>query len=241
MTGVQIYDEGYRRWRASTKHCALFGADMPAEIQPFSFVPFDGMEFVSSLLELPAGGTLVDFGCGRGGPGMWLAARAGASVIGVDSSRVAIDDANARQHDFPGLVSGKFVVADVADTGLPDHSADAVVSIDVLQLVPDPAAMTREIARVLKPGGRVVVTTWEASGAMDKRFPRDVRGLFDGLSDVEMHDRPGWLSRQIAIYEQAIEGDDGSDAAIADLAAEARKQLPYRDDMRRVAVSAVRL
>jgi 2-polyprenyl-3-methyl-5-hydroxy-6-metoxy-1,4-benzoquinol methylase len=69
----------------------------------------------------------------------------------VDSSQVAVEDAASRQGSFLGLVSGRFVVAD-----------------DVLQLVPDPAAMVREMARVVKPGGRVVVTTWEGAS-----FPPD--------------------------------------------------------------------
>nr|WP_052477855.1 methyltransferase domain-containing protein [Kibdelosporangium sp. MJ126-NF4]CEL14496.1 Methyltransferase type 11 [Kibdelosporangium sp. MJ126-NF4] len=234
------YDDRYQMSQTSAQHGALFGDGLPAGVQPFSFVPLEGMEFVSSLLGLSAGDTLVDLGCGRGGPGMWLAARAGASIVGVDSSRVAVDDANARQDAFSGLASARFAHADVANTGLPDGSADAVVSVDVLQLVPDPVGMMREVTRVLKPGGRVVMTTWEAAGAMDDRFPRDIRGLFAELSDVETHDRPEWLPRQFAIYERAIEADDGSDAAISDLAGEARKLLPFRHDMRRLVVSASR-
>ncbi|MFC0106402.1 class I SAM-dependent methyltransferase [Kibdelosporangium aridum] len=235
-----MYDEGYQRWRASARHLALFGEGLPDSIQPFSFVPMQGMEFVSSLLALSPGSTLVDFGCGRGGPGMWLAAQAGAGVIGVDSSKVAVADAASRQDLFPGLASARFVVADVADTGLPSGCADAVVSIDVLQLVPDPVAMVREITRVLKPGGRVVVTTWENTGAEVERFPSDIPGLFTEMSDVEVYDRPEWLPRQYAIYDAAVEADDGTDPAIADLAKEAKMIEPLRENSRRLVVTASR-
>ncbi len=221
-----MYDEGYQRWRASARHLALFGEGLPDSIQPFSFVPMQGMEFVSSLLALSPGSTLVDF-CIR-------------DRIGVDSSKVAVADAASRQDLFPGLASARFVVADVADTGLPSGCADAVVSIDVLQLVPDPVAMVREITRVLKPGGRVVVTTWENTGAEVERFPSDIPGLFTEMSDVEVYDRPEWLPRQYAIYDAAVEADDGTDPAIADLAKEAKMIEPLRENSRRLVVTASR-
>ncbi len=48
---------------------------------------------------------------------------------------------------------------------LVDGCADAVVSIDVLQLLDDPASLLGEAARLLRPAGRLVLTTWEGQGA----------------------------------------------------------------------------
>ncbi|RNI25324.1 class I SAM-dependent methyltransferase [Flexivirga caeni] len=145
------FDEGYLRWRRSDSHAALFGGGMPPEIAPFSFVPLSGMREVGRMLQLRPGDTLVDLGCGRGGPGLWLAAQSGARLIGVDSSTVAIADARSRRTSFAN-VAADFLVCDVAAAGLPSGSADAVVSIDVLQLVEDPRALVAEAARVLRLG-----------------------------------------------------------------------------------------
>jgi SAM-dependent methyltransferase len=240
MLVVMGFDEGYTRWRASSAHATLLGDGLPDSVQPFSFVPLEGMRFVLAELALSPGETLVDLGCGRGGPGLWLAAQAGAELIGVDSSQVAVQDARQRVALFEGVASARFEVADVTETGLPAGCADAVVSVDVFQLVTDKTAMLGEIVRLLKPGGRVVLTTWEGSGDVDERFPRDVSALLDGFANVSVVEQPAWLARQFEIYERAIAADDGTDSAITDIANEARKSLPERDFVRRVAVTARR-
>jgi SAM-dependent methyltransferase len=234
------FDEGYTRWRASAAHAALMGHGLPDSVQPFSFVPIEGMRFVLGELALEDGQTLVDLGCGRGGPGLWLAAQAGAELIGVDGSRVAVQDARERVSLFEGVASARFEVADVTQTGLPTACADAVVSIDVFQLVGDKAAMITEMSRLLRPGGTVVLTTWEGSGEVDERFPRDTGALLDGFSAVSVVEQPAWLSRQFEIYERAVAADDGTDQAVTDIAGEARRSLPEREYLRRVVVTARR-
>lgn len=236
MTG---FDEGYRRWRASTAHAALIGSGYPEPVQPFSFVPFDGLESLAADLAPATGGTLLDLGCGRGGPGLWLAGRCAARLVGVDASAVAITDARARRAAFPG-VTAHFAVTDVTRTGLRTGCADAAVAIDVLQLVRDPAAMLREAARLLRPGGRIVLTTWEASGGpAPARFPRDVAALATsaGLHVERITDHPAWLDRQRDIYARAAAGT-AADPAVADLAAEARRWQSWIDAVRRVTVVA---
>jgi hypothetical protein len=79
------FDERYRRWGSSAAHKALFGQGLPGEVEPFSFVPMEGLQLVASLLRLAAGQTLIDLGCGRGGPGMWLAQSSDAALISVDA------------------------------------------------------------------------------------------------------------------------------------------------------------
>ena len=69
MEAINGWDEGYRRWRASSVHAELMGEGLPAPIEPFSFVPLDGLQMMVPLLALLSGQTLVDVGCGRGGPG----------------------------------------------------------------------------------------------------------------------------------------------------------------------------
>jgi SAM-dependent methyltransferase len=236
------FDEGYRRMRVSPAHAGMVGEGLPAAVQPFSFVPLGGMEYVLAALLLRPGQTLVDLGCGRGGPGLWLAGEARAGLIGIDGSEVAVADARERARLFPGVSSARFEVADVTATGLPQQIGDAAVSIDVLQLVDDQPAMLREMARLLRPGGRAVLTTWEGFGRAPARMPRDTRALFKqaGFADVAVIERPAWQRRQHEIYDRAVETDDGSDPAITDLANEARTSGAYRDYLRRVVVAARR-
>jgi SAM-dependent methyltransferase len=74
--------------------------DLPGEVEPFSFVSAVLLGHVARALGLSPGETLVDLGCGRGGPGLWLARRAGASLVGVDFSAVAVGQASRRAGPF---------------------------------------------------------------------------------------------------------------------------------------------
>jgi Methyltransferase domain len=70
--------------------------ELPPEIEPFSFVSLGLLRHVARALNLAPGQTLVDLGCGRGGPGLWLARTANVSLTGVDFSPVAIEQATQR-------------------------------------------------------------------------------------------------------------------------------------------------
>jgi SAM-dependent methyltransferase len=93
--------------------------DLPPEIEPFRFVSGGLLRHVAQALALSPGQTLVDLGCGRGGPGLWLAQSQGASLIGVDFSAVAVQQANERAALFGLADTARFVMGDLAATGLP--------------------------------------------------------------------------------------------------------------------------
>lgn len=95
------WDEGYRRRQASNLHAELLGEGMPPSVQPFSFVPLAGLEALAASLAMQPGQTLVDLGCGQGGPGLWLADRAGAHLVGVDHSGAATAEASRRPTTAP--------------------------------------------------------------------------------------------------------------------------------------------
>ncbi|HEX9035973.1 MAG TPA: methyltransferase domain-containing protein [Ktedonobacterales bacterium] len=107
------------------------------------------------LLDLKPGETLADIGCGVGDDARALAARVApdGEVIGLDASPEMIDRANAAGI-LPGL---RFEVADAAALPLADASCDAVRADRMLQHLQDPLPALREMRRVLKPGGRLVV------------------------------------------------------------------------------------
>jgi len=97
--------------------------DLPPEVEPFSFVSASLLRHVAQALGLSPGQTLVDLGCGRGGPGLWLAREADVSLVGVDFSSVAIDQATQRAALFGLADRVRFVVGDLTRTGLPGASA----------------------------------------------------------------------------------------------------------------------
>ncbi len=103
--------------------------------------------------EVPEGGTIVDCPCGAG-PAM-RAIPPGISYVGVDLSpsmlRRARERAAAR-----GLADAELIEADAAAIPLPADHADLLFSFWGLHCFPDPAAALREAARILKPGGRLV-------------------------------------------------------------------------------------
>ena len=136
--------------------------DLPPGIEPYSFVSVALLRHVADALALSPGKTLVDLGCGRGGSGLWLAQSHGAVLIGVDFSVVAVQQATDRAALFGLADRARFVVGDLASTGLADGAADAVVSIDALHFAADPTARPARHGAA-PPGGRLVLTNWQAA------------------------------------------------------------------------------
>ncbi len=106
-------------------------------------------------LNIPHGGIALDVGSGPGSVTASLARAAGPDglALGVDISEPMLARA-VRAEAGPQV---GFLRADAQRLPLRDQTVDAVVSIAVLQLIPDPAAALSEIARVLRPGGRLAV------------------------------------------------------------------------------------
>ena len=102
------------------------------------------------LDDLPAG-VAVDAACGTGRHSLYLAAQ-GHRVIGVDSSPDMLAVARAK------LPDGDFRAGDLHDLPVGDADADLVVCTLALNHVPDLAPIFVEFARVLRPGGHVVVS-----------------------------------------------------------------------------------
>jgi arsenite methyltransferase len=117
-----------------------------------------------------AGERLVDLGCGRGGDLLRASERVGptGSVTGVDSTPLMIEAARERT---VGAGNVAVVEGDLAATRLPAGCADAVISNCAINHAPDKWAVYREVARLLAPGGRVVVSDVVSEGIL----PAEVR------------------------------------------------------------------
>lgn len=105
---------------------------------------------------LAPGESVVDLGCGAGADALLAARAIGPSgrVVGVDSARGMVERA---RRVAQGRANVSFVEARMDATGLPDASADVVLSNGAVNLAPDKDAVLREAARLLRPGGRLVV------------------------------------------------------------------------------------
>jgi SAM-dependent methyltransferase len=197
-------------------------------------------------LRLGPGSTLLDVACGRGAYGLMIAEEAGASLIGVDFSAQAL--AEAREQAARMEVSNaSFRVGALTATGLPDASVEAVLCTDAIHFPDEPARAYDEILRVLKPGGRVVLTCWEPLDRDDERLSLRVRranlgvGLRQaGFTGVEVRDRPSWLAREHALWEEAVTLDPGDDPALRSLHAEGVRSLQWGALLRRVLAVATK-
>jgi ubiquinone/menaquinone biosynthesis C-methylase UbiE len=219
--------------------------DLPPQIEPFSFVSPGLLRHVVQALDLSPGQTLVDLGCGRGGPGLWLAQQADAVLVGVDFSPVAVSQAAGRAALFGMAGRARFVVGDLAHTGLPEASADAVVSIDALHFAADPAVAAGEVLRILRPGRRLALTSWQPKVPGDTRLPGRIRTDWPpllrsaGFTGVETEARPEWHDAWTRVHRVALDlGEPGPDVLLAGLQDEARQFLPVADLLHRVAVTA---
>jgi len=174
-----------------------YGEEYPAELEPYSLTTRSELRRVVDELALSGGDLLIDVGCGRGGPGLWVSSTAGASLLGVDISPTAL--AAARRRAAVLGLGGSTTFSEGSFDAIPAESASArgVMSIDALLFAPDKAAALREIARVLGPGGRFVATTWDYHTQPVNRPPQvdDHRPLLieAGFRVVGYDETPGWL------------------------------------------------
>jgi len=117
----------------------------------------------TALASLRPGEVVLDLGSGGGFDCFIAGSKVGASgrVIGVDMTPEMIDKARANTGSYgerTGLDNVEFRLGEIEHLPASDASVDVVISNCVLNLAPDKAQVWREIARVLKPGGRVAVS-----------------------------------------------------------------------------------
>lgn len=102
---------------------------------------------------------VLDLGCGDGTTAVPMA-RLGADVLGIDIARNLVDAGNKRAAAL-GLTNLKFQEGDACNLqGVADHSFDLTISIFGAMFAPKPFDVAKEMVRVTKPGGRVVMGNW---------------------------------------------------------------------------------
>ncbi len=119
----------------------------------------DSGEALVKELQITNGLEVLDLGCGDGTTAL-PAARLGANVLGVDIARNLVEAGNARARSL-GLTNCRFQEGDASDLHeIADESFDLSVSIFGAMFAPKPADVAKEIVRVTRRGGRIVMGNW---------------------------------------------------------------------------------
>jgi ubiquinone/menaquinone biosynthesis C-methylase UbiE len=112
-------------------------------------------------LGLEPGDRVLDVCCGSGASALPAAERVGptGSVLGMDLAERLLQRARAKASER-GLRHAEFRAGDMLDLHLPPGSFDAVVCVFGIFFVPNMAAAVRSLWSVVRPGGRLAITTW---------------------------------------------------------------------------------
>ena len=241
---VQHFDDWYAAMATSPRRDEIVQRHLglPPAMLSSSLLPWDGIADVVELLRLPVSATLVDLACGRGGYGLEVAARTGASLIGVDFSVEAIRQAD-QYADALGR-DARFV----SPTSPPRPAHRVGRRRDVHRRRPHCRRAGRRVRRAppcARPGGRAVVTNWEARDRDNDALPEWVRRVdcaawfaAAGFTDIAVVERPRWEQRERALFAEAAVLDPAGDEAVAALRDEAIEELPHIPLTRRVLASA---
>ncbi len=116
-------------------------------------------EALVATLGITPGLDVLDLGCGDGTTAL-PAAKLGANVLGVDIASNLVEAGNARAQSL-GLTNCRFQEGDASDlSDIADDSFDLVITIFGAMFAPKPFDVAKEMVRVTRPGGRIVMGNW---------------------------------------------------------------------------------
>ena len=123
----------------------------------------DAIEHAVDALDPQPGERILDVATGTGWAARSIAAR-GAIVTGVDLGAEVIEAARELSSDID------FRIGDAEALPFPDNHFDAVISTFGVMFALDPEAVAAELARVVRPGGRISLANWAAGGSVNEMF-----------------------------------------------------------------------
>ncbi|MDD2761242.1 MAG: class I SAM-dependent methyltransferase [Methylomonas sp.] len=156
-------------------------------------------------LSLEPGERVLDVCSGSGGSALPAAVMVGADgyVVAADLAERLIALAKAKA-EAQRLAHIEFRVDDMLALGYPDHSFDAVICVFGIFFVPDMSEAVKELWRMVKPGGRLAITTWgpdlfePANGAFWAAVERERPDLHRAFNPWERISEPDGLRQMLA-------------------------------------------
>jgi ubiquinone/menaquinone biosynthesis C-methylase UbiE len=137
-------------------------------------------ERLGNLLALSPRDHVLDVACGRGESAIFLAARFGCRVTGIDLGETNITDATLRAEAANVSTLVQFRIGDAESLDYPDASFDVVLCECAFCTFPDKRAATREFARVLRSSGRLGLSDLTRSGEL----PAELAGLLAWIACI---------------------------------------------------------
>ena len=242
-----LFEQMYRKTKSESFRDIfreVYGSEYPEEANPDGFVSNTDLQNIVDHLNVGPGDRIIDLGCGRGGPGLWISQKTGVAYLGIDLSENAVKQANERAKAFGIRDNVKFESGDISSLNYPDNSFNGAISIDALIFVPDLPKTFFEIARILRPKSNLVFTVWEPKKLNEKKNFRAF--LLNSGFDIRRYEMvKDWERRQREVYEKTLElkkilikdmGRDGAFPWILD----AKTFIPGLKDSRRIFVVATK-
>jgi SAM-dependent methyltransferase len=169
----------------------------------------------TALAELKPGEIVLDLGSGAGLDVFLAAQRVGAEghVHGVDMTKEMLTRARQNAVEFrqrTGLENVTFHQGQIEAIPLPEASVDVVLSNCVLNLSPDQPAVWQEIARVLKPGGRVSISDLVLLRPLPEAIAEDVRALVGCIAGAALLDDLRTMIQAAGLLDLTLTEKEGS-------------------------------
>ena len=175
----------------------------------------------TALASLRPGEVVLDLGSGAGFDAFIAGPKVGGGgrLIGVDMTPAMLDKARANLATYraqTGLDNVEFRLGEIENLPVADGSVDVVISNCVLNLSPDQEKAWKEIARVLKPGGRVAVSDLVLLRALPEQVRTDVEALVGCVAGATLASVVEGMARRAGLKDVRVERKGGYVDAMTD-------------------------
>jgi ubiquinone/menaquinone biosynthesis C-methylase UbiE len=176
-----------------------FGDNYPEGLNNFGFVTNKDLELISKYLEAKPDSSLLDIGCGTGGPGIKIAEQNDLKLKGIDIVSEAIEQAEILKNKFKLTHEAQFQLGGFCDIPFSDSSISNIISIDAFWMVHEKKEALTEMKRVLQQGGKFIFTTWDS-------ILQDPLPLFKecGFSVISREETVNWKQYQLQVYKDIL-------------------------------------
>lgn len=218
---LEYYDHTKFDYRAvwhNMENCAFHFGYYNERIEKHAHALTNSNQVLAKIARVRPGDRVLDAGCGLGGSSFWLASECAAEVVGISPVAHQIAKAReiARARSLDELV--RFEQADYTRTTFPDGSFDVVWALESLCHAAHKEAFYSEAARLLRPGGRLVVA----------EYIRASRNLDDEAEALFGEWLNGWSMPDLDTREEHFASATGaglSDVSLVDHTCSTRRSL----------------